>query len=476
MKRLIYVALGALMLTFTLNSCDIADTNIDPTRLNDTQLNLILPTAISQSAYNQSSNPARVAGIIMQQFLGRDAQQEQYNRYVIDRNTFDNYWNTGLYVGALKDCAIMIEKAAAEGQPHYEGMAKILMAYNYGMATSYFGDIPFTEALKGLDDLKPAYDKQSDVYAGVQQLLDQAISALSMDPVTGGPFDAGGDLIYWNASNTAEEQADYWIGVAHALKARFYMHVSKQDASAYASALSEVGKAFSSLADQPGFTFDAAESAANPMAQFGIQRPNTMGVDTIFAQKMTAAADPRQSYYMVADGDGYTFYSGSNAKLAWAQNASTIPLISFVELEFIRAEALQRTGAGASEVKAALESAITASMDQLGIDPADYATYVADHSDLSGMNGDAIIEHIITEAYYAYFGFAFSESWTNYRRTGYPALTPNPGGANGLNPSGGIPKRFPLTETEEATNADNFDAALAAQSGGLMDVATWANK
>lgn len=457
------------MLTFTLNSCDIAGTNIDPTRLNDTQLNLILPTAISQSAYNQSSNPARVAGIIMQQFLGRDAQQEQYNRYVIDRNTFDNYWNTGLYVGALKDCAIMIEKAAAEGQPHYEGMAKVLMAYNYGMATSYFGDIPFTEALKGLDDLKPAYDSQQDVYTGVQQLLDQAISSLSMPAVSGGPAEAGGDLIYGG-------DADLWIGVAHALKARFYMHTAKQNSANYNSALTEVGLAFSSLGDQPGFSYDAAESAANPIAQFGIQRPNTLGVDTIFAQKMTAANDPRQPYYMMADGDGYTFFSGSNTQLAWAQNASTIPLISFVELEFIRAEALHRTSAGAAEVQAALESAITASMDQLGIDPADYASYVADNSDLTGLNGDAVLERIITQAYYAYFGFAFSESWTNYRRTGFPALTPNAGGANGLNPSGGIPKRFPLTETEEATNEENFNAALANQSGGLLDVPTWANK
>lgn len=476
MKRLVYIALGALLLTFTLNSCDIAKTNIDPTRLNDTELSLILPTAISQSAYNQSSNPARVAGIIMQQLVGRDAQQEGYNRYVIDRNTFDNYWNTGLYVGALKDCAIMIEKAAEEGQPHYEGIAKVLMAYNYGMAASYFGDIPFSEALKGLDNLKPVYDKQSDVYAGVQSLLDQAIASLSMDPVTGGPFDAGGDLIYWGVSNTAEEQANYWIGVAHALKARFYMHVSKQNASAYTSALSEVGMAFTSLADQPGFGFDAAESAANPIAQFGIQRPNTLGVDTIFAQTMLAANDPRAPYNFMADNDGYTFYSGSNAQLAWAQNASVIPLISFVELEFIRAEALLRTNASQGEVQSALESALTASMDQLGIDPADYATFVADNSDLSGMNNDAMLEHIITQAYNSYYGFAFSESWTNYRRTGFPALTPNAGGANGLNPSGGIPKRFPLTETEQATNADNFEAALTAQNGGLMDIPTWANQ
>lgn len=60
------------------------------------------------------------------------------------------------------------------------------MASEYGLATSFFGDIPFSEALKGTDNLKPSYDAQQDVYKGVQAMLDDAISDLNSGTGYGG--------------------------------------------------------------------------------------------------------------------------------------------------------------------------------------------------------------------------------------------------------------------------------------------------
>jgi hypothetical protein len=142
----------------------------------------------------------------------------------------------------------------------------------------------------------------------------------------------------------------------------------------------------------------------------------------------------------------------------------------------MRAEALQATGAAEGDVQAALESGISASMDQLGIDPADYAAYVADRGDLSGLSAAEKQQRIIEEAYSAYYGFAFGEVWNNFRRTGYPAITPSPNGDNGLNPGGGVPKRFLYPTSEETTNAASFAAASAAQNGALMNIPTWAHQ
>jgi len=454
MKRLIYILVGAIAMTFTLNSCDLPETNIDPTRLNDVSLNLILPTAISQTAYNQSALQARMPGIIMQQFVGFDAQQVQYTDYVITSNEFNNYWNFGLYAGALKDCDVIITKAVDEGQIHYEAIAKVLMAYNYGMATTMFGDIPFSQALKGLDNLKPEYDTQEQVYAGIQQLLDEAISLLGQDGPAGGP--AGDDLIY--GGNAAS-----WAAFAHGLKARFYMHLTKRDNGAYGKVLSEIDMAFASLGDQPNFAWEVALNSACPIASFGIERSNTLNIDGRFADWMDARTDPRKDLYMKlnAAGTDWVFHESGDGNLYWAQNNTVVPLQSYVELALMRAEALQGTGAGEAEVSAALAAGIAASMQQVGLDSATYGAYVAAQSDLSGLSDAEKMERIIEEAYSSYYGFSFLEVWTNYRRTGYPALSPSSNGVNGLNPSGVIPRRFPLPIREETTNGlivDHLDA------------------
>ena len=155
-KSFLIILLAAVVVWFP--GCNLTETNIDPTRPTDVGLEAIMPAMLTQAAYNQSANPARVAGILMQQFLGLDAQQLGYNDYQMARNTFNNYWRTGLYAGVLKDCEVIIEKAQAEGnaRPHYEAIAKIIQANELGMAASYFGDIPYVEAFQGLDNLNPA--------------------------------------------------------------------------------------------------------------------------------------------------------------------------------------------------------------------------------------------------------------------------------------------------------------------------------
>ena len=71
MKNLINIfSVAGLAMLMTLSSCNLVDTNIDPTRQSDVNLSLIMPSMISQAAYNQTGNPARISGIVMQQFEG----------------------------------------------------------------------------------------------------------------------------------------------------------------------------------------------------------------------------------------------------------------------------------------------------------------------------------------------------------------------------------------------------------------------
>lgn len=447
----------------TLSSCNLVDTNIDPTRQSDVNLSLIMPSMISQAAYNQTGNPARISGIVMQQFEGFDAQQVAYTQYNIPEITFNNYWRTGLYAGVLKDCKSIIDKAAAEGQPYYEGIAKIIQANEYGMATSMFGDIPFSQALQGIDNLKPGYDTQEQVYAGVQSLLDDGIALMRQASVAGGP--AADDLIFGG-------DADSWIATANAMKARYHIHLTKVNgASAAQSALSALGSAFTSAAGQPDFTYEDNQIGNNPLAKFGIERPNTLIMDPGFVQTLIDRNDPRFSAYVHTDSQ--SFHSGANPNLVWAQNNSSIPLISYVELKFIEAEALLWTGASDADVEAALQAGITASMEANGV--ADFATYLADNGSLTGLTTtEEKLEKIMMEAYYAYYGIAFQQTWTNFRRNGYPNLTPNVNGTGGLNPSGGVPVRWLYPSSENQLNQASWEAAVANQGADLLDTDLWA--
>ena len=452
------------VLIFSAPSCDFDDVNIDPTRVSDVELRLILPAALSQTAYNQSANPARIPGIFMQQFVGSDAQQLAYTDYVLEQNTFNNYWSGGLYAGILKDCRVLLDKATETGQPHYEGIAKVLMAESYGMGTSFFGSMPFSQALLGTENLKPAYDTQQQLYEGVQRLLDEAIAALSQPAIPGGPADD--DLVFGG-------DAQMWIKTARALKARYYLHLTKKEgATAASNALAQLNAGtIASQDEQPYFAWETAQTSANPIFLFGLGRTNTLKIDERFATMMDG--DPRQDAYMLFNGTDWDFYVGGNATLVWAQNNAAIPLISLAEVKFMEAEALLWTGAGDAEIEAALGEGIQASMDLVGIvDPGEYVTT---NSSLAGLTTtEEKLEKIMMEAYKAYYGIAFQQTWTNYRRTGFPALAPSPNGSNGVNPAGGIPRRVLYPNGEYTTNEDNLNAAISAQGADLLDTELWA--
>ncbi len=458
-KYILLLFLG-LMIIPSCYEENLTELNIDPTQLSDVEMRLILPQVQTQAAYNKGATPGRAAGIIMQQYEGFDAQQVQYTTYVFGSDAFNNYWNLGMYTGVLRSCQVLIDKAEDPevNATFYSGVAKTIMASEYGLLTSFFGDIPFSQALQGTENLKPAYDAQETVYNGVLSMLDEAIADLGT--ATGY---TGGDLIY-------DGDASAWRATAYALKARYQMHLQKRNGSAAANVISSLDNAFTSLDAQPNFVFGTAQTDNYSLAKFGLERPSTLIMGSYFVDAMDG--DPRQDAYMYTDGTTWFYHDVNNPNLVWAKNDASIPLISYVEVKMLEAEARARNGEEAL-ASTALADAIEASMIQAGITEG-YDDYVSANSDLSGLSQEEQIEKIIEEAYKAYYGYAFHETWSNYRRTGYPAITPNPDGANGFNPSGVVPRRFPYPVSEQQTNMANLQAAQDAQNGALLDVPVWA--
>ncbi|MGK7392708.1 MAG: SusD/RagB family nutrient-binding outer membrane lipoprotein [Candidatus Cyclobacteriaceae bacterium M2_1C_046] len=462
LKYIIITAISALLISTT--GCDFGDINIDPTRQFDVEISSLLPTVQAQVAYNIGANPNRVTGIVIQQYEGVDAQQLQYTTCVIDENTFNNFWNFGLYAGLLNNLSVIIEKANEEELPHYSGIAKILMAHQLGMATSFFGNIPFSEALQGTANLNPSYDSQEQIYSSIQTLLNEAISELGQPAVPGGP--SGADDIIFGGN------ADLWTATAYALKARFTMHLTRRNANAASEALGYINQAmdngFTSEAAAPKFQFEDDITGGNPLAIFGQQRPNTLAIAEDFVDRMDATLDPRKEKYMAFDGSKWVYFQAGDENLFWSQFDSYLPLISYPELKFLEAEAKVR--AGAADAKDALTEAVQASMDQLGVEGAEAATYIAANI----VPETADLQLVMNQKYDALFAQAPQEIWVDYRRTDSPGIIANQGCDNGLNPGGGIPRRYLYPIDERLTNRVSYEAAIAAQGGHLMNVDLWA--
>ena len=447
------------------SACDFGDINVDPTRNSDASVREILPVAIAQSARNILSIGGRVTGTVVQHFTGIEAQPLSYTSYLIDEQTLTTFWETGLYAAAMKDCALIIEKAQADRLPHYEGIAKVLMAFNLGIATSYWGDVPYSEALRGTESLKSGYDSQEFVYQNIQQLLDEAIVLFGQPAVPGSV--SSDDLIFGG-------NAGRWKATAYALKARYALHLSKRNATAAADALGWIDQAFTNTVAQPAFFFGNTDNESNPLAMFGKERPQQMVVGDFLANLMTTKSDPRRAKYWVLENGQRAFHNLTNTNLVWAQRSSPLSLISYTELLFLKAEALLRTDQDNLAAQT-YTAALINNMEQVGILPAQYNPYLAFNAGFSGLSTkEEKLERIITQKYIALYGQNPTEAWVDYRRTGYPNLQIPPNAISSFNPSLVVPQRFLYPISERTTNFENYQAAIDHQGGHLMDVKMWA--
>lgn len=447
-KKIITVFCGVALFA----SCDYDTVNQDPTRPGGDNVPLvaIVPAMQTQTHRNLTAVLGRFGGIIMQQWEGVDAQQLGYTSYVIGENDSDNPWNFGLYTGSMKDAADIIERATATNAPNTRGLAKIYMAINLGIATNIWGDVPYSEAFLGEENLTPKYDSQESVYNEIQNLLSEAIVDLQAED----PAGIQGSLIGGNAAS--------WIKTAHGLKARFYMQTTSVKADAAANALEQAQLAVASNSEQKTFFFEDTQNGGHPLALFGLQRPNTMIIGGYFANLMDG--DPRKPFYMAeATGGRFLFFSSSNPNLFWSKLSSPSPVLSYSEVKFIEAEALERTGGDGSS---SLKEAIRANMAFLGVSGANIDAYL-------NTIGDATIELVLTEKYKALYGQAPIQVWNDFRRTGIPNITPNMDGVNGNNPSGIIPRRLLYPISERQSNPDSYEAAVQAQGGHLLDDDIW---
>ncbi len=422
-----------------LAGCNLEEINENPNVPLEVPFSTLLPPAQKGLADVHGGRIYRYTGIFAQQLTGVDRQELLAENYQPDELFVGNVWSD-IYVNAMINMRILIDRGTEEQSPHYTGVARVLMAQSIGILTDVWGDVPYTQALQGAEFPNPVYDSQEALYAEIQSLLDQAILDLSL---TESVFKPGVDDIIYGGDIQA------WRAAAHLLKARYHIHTTNRFPQAAQFALDALTGAISSPAQDFQYNYLGAGEDINPLSSFYQITPDT-DIDPQFIELLELLDDPRQSLMF-----RNIPFSGGRMRPGnfFAAPAAPVKMGSYLEMLYIKAEAAYRTG-DQTGAQTALEEAVTLSMNQVSsgsISAEDLSAYLSTNVQLTGVF-ETDIQTILTQKYIGMF--TTPEPWTDFRRTGYPELEPNPVGATSSNPSGEIPRRLIYPQSERLRNTN----------------------
>lgn len=332
--------------------------------------------------------------------------------------TFRNhYWIIG------SDVNQMVAQAKKAGFGGYEGIGNVVKTWSWQVVTDGYGEVAFKQAWDNTRT-KFDYDAQKDIYDGINALADQAITQLDgsgkVDPKL-----ASWDLMYGG-------DLSKWKKFAYAVKARLEIHKINKTSFNADKVIDLVNKSFASNADNASVKFDG--TSGNTSSFFGISRgnfnsyrPGMAIINLLNGNIFTGVTDPRLPLMFNAHSDG-KFRGiapgvGDTAALKAPRmygkylfkDDAAFPLISYAELQFIKAEAAFKKSDMAMAYTAFLEG-IKAHMVFTGVSTANINTYLA--SAAVPQSAAALkLSDIMSQKYIAIF--MNNETWSDLRRHNY---------------------------------------------------------
>jgi len=360
----------------------------------------------------------------------------------ISSSCFNNNW-VGIY-NTIKNARVVVAKTADDaegvdaGNKALNGAAKVLLAYNSAVLTDLFGDTPYTEACDYFKYPTPKVDKQEDIYKTINTLLDEAIAQLTGEKTLG---TGGFDFIYGGSAAS-------WLKFAYGLRARVALHTilrASDKNAVYTQILSDIENSFEDSSEQAEFAKYDGDSSCNPLFSFWYSR-EAIAASGSLAEKYLDRDDPRagmiycypwmssfdptdpkEEFDPVPNGQGEEVQEWYTDDIyLYAIDAPTF-LLSYAELQFIKAEVLARKGS-AVEAKIAAAEGIAAAFDNVntsvesalkfcdswgyGVYGPDYAGALLSAADaaayaaavINPKSGEDLIKEIMVQKYLSFHG------------------------------------------------------------------------
>lgn len=486
MKRILPIASLGVALTLGATACDnsnLTNVNKNPNAPETVSADLLFPAATVSSVRRIRSDieitPSTFAH--WPQYFA-EYQYPEISYYQFRPTTADSWW-LAFYAGPLQDYAQALAQTTAASHPNQTGPILVMRAFTYSTMTGLWGDIPFTEANKGAANFTPVYDTQKTIY---DSLLTNLSAANTMMVAASGNTFGDADPVYGG-------DVTKWKKLANSLRARLGMNLSKVDAN---RAKTEVAAAFAaggmtSNADNAEISWPGDNINDNPWydnQKDGIGTRDDARYSVTFIDSLKHLNDPRLPIFArpvqdptcgtvpnctaVASGGYRGMPNGLLAGDAgsWGTRSSRLGaqvfagdqpsyIMTNAEYQFILAEAAER-GWIAGSAATFYQNGIRASMQQWGVADADITTYLA-QARIVYAGGTAGLAQIGVQKWIALFTQGF-EAWSEWRRTGYPNLTP---AANAKTADGQIPRRVIYPQSEQSFNNTHLQSAITTQGG-----------
>jgi Starch-binding associating with outer membrane len=417
-RRFIFFALAVILLSSCKKYLDI---NENPNAALQPPINGLLANVTNTAAINVY----RIADwtSYYTQYLASASVASSVDTY--DDVNASGAWNG--YYNIMTDLYDMKNFAGEKGLNAYIGVADILMALHINMASNVWGNVPYSEAFLGVNNIHPKYDDQKSLYDTCINLLNAGIAALQQ-PDADGELDADNDFIH--AGDAAA-----WIKTAHALKARMLNQISKTSSYDADAVLAELAQAYTTNNDDAQITvFDGI----NPWAQEAYNNSVLLLDGWLSAYFINAASgttygifDPRLP--LITDTTRFGDYRGtpngagpvgdatvhnecylSEDKFYSSDNAP-LQIITYAECKFMQAETYFRKG-DKTNAYSAYMSGIIANMQKVGVTDADMQSYVTNAGVGVGA-ANLTLQLIFKEKYVACF--LSPVTWDDMRRTDY---------------------------------------------------------
>ena len=481
-------------LVMFISSCSkkaLDDINFNRNNPTDVQAKFILTDVITSTAFSVVGGDISLySSVYLEQEAGVWGQTWNAETRIgepVLATTYNNTW-VNIYAN-IKSLRIVIDKTSEGGSEAGNdvtcGIAKVLMAYNLGVLTDFFGDVPFSEASIANPDgspkfMQPVIDKQSALYPQIQSLLDEGITLLAGDDEAGsGPLGSQ-DIIYGGDQES-------WIKAAYGLKARYLMHTLKISTDVEGdlnNVLDYISKSFESPSEELSFNVYDGSSNINPLFGYSNARDG-LAISQSLAQKFKDLNDPRGEQAFMDYAFEHISLDDALAAAApngtaeqkqyeypisvaeYATNAPTL-MLSYHELMFLKAEALIRLNETA-DAKDALKEAVIAAFANLGrslnstsdsyglgldIDLSEDVATDYFSSEISTRFDAAPLKETMLQKYLAFYGASgeSTEAFNDYRRLKAMGEENFIGLANPLNAQNKFPLRFGYGDTDVSAN------------------------
>jgi hypothetical protein len=497
-----------VLLCFFISSCDkgFDDLNINKTAatainpvftLNNATINVSFPNGIliyEMGIVQQivTPNSGVLTGANFNQD-NRDVTPQIWQRYyrTVVRNTYDVI-------------------ATTKNQPNRANlynMARILQAYSFMVLADSYGDIPYTEAGKGYTDqiTLSKYDTQQTVYAGIIKELTEATSALDASKTI-----EVADVLYGG-------NVSLWKKFGNSVLLRAGMRLSKIDA---AQAQQVVQKAFqggimeinsdnafikhdANYLNGVGQLLNSTEAnnfyLASPFVDF-LQKTNDPRLRSISVRYVGAKSGPEQTSAKasidptVQIGMPFGFDNASissevtKSKLAsfydysqvdrtrMAKTTSPMFLVTAAQTQLLLAEAAQRGWITGTTAETFFNRGVKLHLEQMALYDANSAISASAIDAFQKANpyiAGTALEQINTQYWVASF-LNGPEAFANFRRSGFPNLTPNP--FPGKSIKGLFIRRLTYPNSEISVNSANVKEAITRIGADDLDSKVWWDK